>query len=148
MTKLATVQLVGDIMEKQKVLSKFGRKILKNNFEGDLETYQVGEQEKLVRLCLFMTIIFNMTVLFGGWMQNNESDEHTMLFEDMKKFATDCEKNLPSYLSHLDLDYLEKYHEAKTAVFVKNVFELNQTLPVHPNEQKYLDAMNNAKESK
>ena len=148
MTKLATVQLIGDIMEKEKVLSKFGRKILKNNFEGDIETYQVGEQEKLTRICLYMTIIYNLTLLFGGWMQNNKSKENIMLFEDLKAFAVDCEEKLPSYLSHLDLDYLEKYHEAKTGVFVKNVFELNQSLPIHPNEKKYMDAMRDAKEVK
>jgi len=148
MTKLVTVELVADIMEKEKVLSKFGRKILKNDFEGDISTYQVGEQEKLTRICLYMTIIFNLTLLFGGWAQSNESKENIMLFQDLKKFASDCEANLPSYLSHLDLDYLEQYHAAKTAVFVKNVFELNQQLPLHPNEQKYLDLMNNAKEAK
>jgi hypothetical protein len=148
MTKLVTVELVADIMEKEKVLSKFGRKILKNDFEGDISTYQVGEQEKLTRICLYMTIIFNLTLLFGGWAQSNESKENIMLFEDMKKFASDCEEKLPSYLSHLDIEYLEKYHEAKTAVFVKNVWELSQQLPLHPNEQKYLDLMNNAKEAK
>jgi hypothetical protein len=97
---------------------------------------------------LYMTIIFNLTLLFGGWAQSNESKENIMLFEDMKKFASDCEEKLPSYLSHLDIEYLEKYHEAKTAVFVKNVWELSQQLPLHPNEQKYLDLMNNAKEAK
>ena len=147
MTKLLTGQLVADIMEKEKVLSKFGRKILKNDFEGDISTYQVGEQEKLTRICLYMTIIYNLTLLFGGWAQSNETDENLMLFEDLKKFATDCEDRLPSYLSHLDMEYLEKYHEAKTGVFVKNIFELNQKLPVHPNEQKFLDAMNNSKEA-
>ena len=148
MTKLVTVELVADIMEKEKVLSKFGRKILKNDFEGDIATYEVGQQEKLTRICLYMTIIFNLTLLFGGWAQSNESKDNIMLFEDMKSFASDCEAKLPSYLSHLDLDYLEKYHEAKTGVFVKNVFELNQALPAHPNEQKCIDLMNNAKEAK
>ena len=148
MTKLLTVQRVADIMEKENVLSPFGRKILTNNFESDISSYETGQQEKMVRICLYMTVIFNLTLLFGGWIQDHKSDEYELMFEDLKKFAADCERNLPSYLSHLESGYLKKYHEAKTAVFVKNVFELNQSLPIHPNEQKCLDAMNNAREAK
>ena len=146
MTRLSTVQSVGDMMLEHEILSPFGRQILRNDFEGDVSTYEFGQQEKMVRICLYMSLIFNMTLLFGGWVQDHQ--EHAHLFDDLKKFAIDCEANLPSYLSHLETDYLEKYHGAKTGLFTKNIFEIDQVLPLHPNEQACLDAMNNSKEAK
>jgi len=139
---MESIQKVADIMVGENILSEFGRKVLRNDIVSDLELTDKS-QEVLVRICLYYTIVFNMTMLFGGWTKGNYKEE----FQELCEVAITFQKQLPNYLSHLTLEYLEKYHSFKTAIFTKNIFELHQELPPHPNEQPFHDIMKTATEA-
>ncbi len=140
---------VAVLMKKEEILSDFGFRILHNEIIEDIQTLKKDEQQKLVRICLYLTIVYNMTILFGGWIEDDKENrkEYSDDFEVLKKLSLDFYKSLPIYLKGLNDYYLEKYHETKTGIFVKNIFENIQHLPTHPNEQKYIDIINNSREA-
>jgi hypothetical protein len=148
MNEYETILKVAKFMLDEDILSQFGFKILHNEIVEDIKTLKPNEQQKLVRISLYLTIVFNMTLLFGGFLDENKNTDWIVEFETMKKISLDFHKVLPKYLKGLNDYYLEKYHEAKTGIFVKNIFELHQEMPIHPNEQKYHDIMKKATEAK
>ena len=148
MSEYDTILNVAKFMLDEDILSPFGYKILHNEIIEDIQTLKPNEQQKLVRICLYLTIVFNMTLLFGGFLEENKNTDWNVQFETMKEISLDFHKVLPKYLKGLNDYYLEKYHEAKTGIFVKNIFELHQEMPIHPNEQRFHDIMQNAKEAK
>ncbi len=141
-----TILKVGKFMLEEGILSKFGFKILNNEIVEDIQSLKPDEQQKLVRICLYLTIVFNMTLLFGGFLEENKNTKWNDEFDTLRKISLDFHKVLPKYLQGLNDFYLEKYHEAKTGIFVKNIFEAIQEIPIHPNEKEYYDYMEKAKE--
>ena len=147
MNEFDTILKVGQFLYKEDILSPFGYKILHNELIDDIQSLKPSEQQKLVRICLYLTIVINMTLLFGGWIAEHKSKEWDEEFELLRTISLDIEKTLPNYLKGLNDYHLEKYHEAKTGIFVKNFFELYQHIPIHPAEQRFHDIMEKAKEA-
>ena len=131
---------VGKLMLKENVLTEFGLKLLHNDFLADIASpIEPNELKKATRVCIFMMIVFNMTLLYGGFCQeNNLPMDH---FERLKPIALHFEKSLPNMLKTLSNKYLEVFHGAKVAAFVKGrLFE--DYLPNHPADEKTLHEIN------
>jgi hypothetical protein len=127
---------IGEIMVKEKVITDVGVRFLHNDFLSDITTLEKNELKKMTRCCIYLTILFNMTVLYGGYCQeNNLSMEH---FERLRQIVCEFEPVLPKLLNSLSNKYLEVFHGAKVASFVHGrVFD--DYLPNHPEDQKILE---------
>ena len=135
MTDSELILHVGEIMLKEKVLTDFGFKILHNDFLSDITTLEKNELKKITRCCIFATIVYNMTVLYGGYCIENKLDlEH---FERLRHIAIDFEKMLPNLLRALSNKYLEVFHGAKVASFTNGKI-FDDYLPSHPSDAKVL----------
>lgn len=122
---------IGEVMVEQGVLSDFGLRILKNDYFEDLKS--IDSQEKLVRVCLYQTCVINLCLYYGGYVYESGLDHKG--FEQLEIISKKMREELPGLLKHVQDKYLEKYHEAKTGLFQKNVFEMIQELPVHPDDE-------------
>jgi hypothetical protein len=137
MNETETIIHVGKIMLENKVITEFGLRILHNDFLADIaHPIEPNELKKATRICVFMTIVFNMTLLYGGYCQaNNFSMEH---YEMLQPIALHFEKTLPKLLKTLSNKYLEIYHGLKVNAFVHG-HKFETYMPTHPEDQKVLD---------
>lgn len=132
-----TILHVGELMLKENIITEFGFKILHNDFLSDVSVpIEPNELKKKTRICMFMVIVYNMTLLYGGYCQeNNLSMEH---FDELKPVAIHFGDTLSKMLNTLPTKYLEIFHGAKVASFV-NGHVFDTYLPNHPEDQKVLD---------
>jgi len=138
---------VGKIMVEEKIITEFALKILHNDIWADILTLETHEQK--VRAGLYMTIVVNMTLFFGGYIQCKETqtDDETATYKRLQKIALSFVEILPKILRSITDKYLETYHAAKVASFVHGG-KFEDYFPPHPEEQKILDQMAGAKEVK
>jgi len=137
MNNTETILHVGELMLKERIITDFAFKILHNDFLSDISApIEPNELKKKTRVCIFMVIVYNMTLLYGGYCQeNNLSMEH---FEKLKPIALHFEKTLPTMLKTFSNKYLEIFHGAKVASFIRgDLFE--NYLPNHPEDEKILN---------
>lgn len=137
MNETETILFVGKLMLENNIITDFGFKILHNDFLSDVaEPISSNELKKATRVCIFMTIVYNMTLLYGGYCQeNNLSIEH---YEILKPIALHFEKVLPKMLQTLSNKYLEIFHGLKVNAFVHG-HKFETYVPTHPEDQKVLD---------
>jgi len=127
---------VGGLMYENKILTDVGLRFLHNDFLADIaEPIQANELKKATRVCIFMTIVYNMTLLYGGYCtEHNLPVDH---FERLKPIAVHFETTLPLLLKTLSNKYLEVFHGAKIAAFVKGRL-FDDYLPNHPADEETL----------
>lgn len=132
-----TILHVGELMLKEGIITDFGFKILHNDFLSDVSVpIEPNELKKKTRVCMFMVIVYNMTLLYAGYCQeNNLSMEH---FETLKPVALHFEETLPKILPTLSHKYLEIFHGAKVAAFT-NGHKFDTYMPMHPKDQSVLN---------
>lgn len=132
-----TILHVGELMLKEQIITDFGLRILHNDFLADIAVpIEPNELKKKTRVCMFMVIVYNMTLLYAGYCQeNNLSMEH---FETLKPVALHFEETLPKMLSTLSNKYLEIFHGAKVAAFVHG-HKFDTYMPIHPDDQKIMN---------
>lgn len=132
-----TIIHVGELMFKENIITEFGLRILHNDFLSDVSVpIEPNELKKKTRVCMFMVIVYNMTLLYGGFcLENNLSMEH---FETLKPVALHFEETLPKMLPTLSNKYLEIFHGAKVAAFVHG-HKFDTYMPAHPDDQKIMN---------
>jgi hypothetical protein len=137
MSATETILFVGELMVKEQIITEFGLRILNNDFLSDVSVpIEPNELKKKTRVCMFMVIVYNMTLLYGGYCQeNNLSMEH---YETLKPIALHFEQVLPKMLQTLSNKYLEIFHDLKVASFVHG-HKFETYVPTHPEDQKVLD---------
>jgi hypothetical protein len=137
MNETETILFVGKIMLENNIITDFGFKILHNDFLADIaEPIEANELKKKTRVCVFMCVLFNMTLLYGGYcLENNISMEH---HETLKPIAQHFEQVLPKMLQTLSNKYLEIFHGLKVNAFVHG-HKFETYVPTHPEDQKVLD---------
>jgi hypothetical protein len=137
MNATETILFVGELMVKEQIITDFGLRILHNDFLSDIAVpIEPNELKKSTRVCMFMVIVYNMTLLYGGYCQeNNLSMEH---YETLKPIALHFEQVLPKMLQTLSNKYLEIFHGAKVNGFVHG-HKFETYVPTHPEDQKVLD---------
>jgi hypothetical protein len=88
---------VGEIMKTENIITDVGFKLLHNDFLADFTTLESNELKKITRCCIFLTILINMTVLYGGFCTENKPDlEH---FERLRQIIICFETVLPKLLN-------------------------------------------------
>ncbi len=132
-----TILFVGKIMLENNIITEFGFKLLHNDFLSDVSIpIEPNELKKKTRVCMFMVIVYNMTLLYGGYcLEKNLSMEH---YETLKPIALHFEQTLPKMLQTLSNKYLEIFHGAKVNAFVHG-HKFETYVPTHPEDQKVLD---------
>lgn len=126
---------VAELMVKEKVLTEFGLKMLRNDIESDMATLNPQDKEKLTRTAIYFTILYNMAVLFAGYCDEDPREKR------LREIGAMVSEYIPKLLRGLEDSYLEVYHGAKVKAFTNGqLFE--DYLPQHPEEQKLLDKMN------
>lgn len=140
MDEYQTVVSVGELMVKEKVITEVGMRLLRNNVFEDmlLET-----PEAKTRVAIYMTIVVNMVVLYGGYVEENKLERDK--FDVLRKVALKFMEVLPALLRTLSDKYLETYHGAKVASFTQGQ-KFDEYFPLPPEDQKLIDSVQGAKE--
>jgi len=137
MNTTETILHIGELMLKEQIITEFGFKILHNDYLSDVSVpIEPNELKKKTRICIFMVIVYNMTLLYHGYcLENNLSMEHS---EILKPVALHFENTLPKILNTLPNKYLEIFHGAKVASFIHG-HKFDTYVPNHPEDQKVLE---------
>jgi len=137
MNDCALVVSVAELMVKEKVLTDFGLKMLRNDIESDMATLSPDDKQKITRTAIYFTILYNMSFLFSGYCVENPDPRE----ERLREIGLMVHDYIPKLLRGLDDKYLEVYHGAKVAAFEHGKL-FDDYFPPHPEEQKLIDKMN------
>ena len=136
-----------DAIDKGDCLTESGNKILSSNPTKDFETIEKSAdkilQKPLVRACLYLTLAYNLSILFLGFMDQEDKSiselsediisRLTLLVPKISNMSYISNENLKTLLPHLTDDYAKIYHTTKCNMFTKDLFD-SHTL-VLPNEE-------------
>ena len=141
MDEYQTVVSVGELMVKENVLTDIGLRLLNNNIFADL-TLETNEAR--TRVAIYMTIVVNIAVLYGGYVEENNLEKDK--FDVIRKVALKFMEVLPNLVKTLPAKYLETYHGAKVASFTQGQ-KFDEYFPLPPEDQKLVDSVRGAKEA-
>jgi hypothetical protein len=141
MDEYQTVVSVGELMVKENVLTDIGLRLLNNNIFADL-TLETNEAR--TRVAIYMTIVVNIAVLYGGYVEENNLEKDK--FDVIRKVALKFMEVLPNLVKTLPDKYLETYHGAKVASFTQGQ-KFDEYFPLPPEDQKLVDSVRGAKEA-
>ena len=100
MDEYQTVVSVGELMVKENVLTDIGLRLLNNNIFADL-TLETNEAR--TRVAIYMTIVVNIAVLYGGYVEENNLEKDK--FDVIRKVALKFMEVLPN-LGRIEFLYL------------------------------------------
>ena len=116
------------------ILTDIGFKLLENNLDSDLNILKEGiSQKPLCRVCCYMCVVYNLLILWGGYITTVDVPEDLKNLE-WRSIALMIEQQLPIYLGHLNDKYAHIFHDVKVQSFKKPIFGHEQRIPVHPND--------------
>jgi hypothetical protein len=139
MNDTAIIRSVAELMVEEKVLTEFGLKILHNDIDNDMNTMSPQDPQKITRVAIYFTIVYNMALLFSGYCLEKGEDPRE---ERLREIGVMVVEYIPKLLRGLDDKYLEVYHGAKVKAF-EHGQRFDDYFPAHPDEQKLIDKMNN-----
>ena len=139
MNDTAIIRSVAELMVEEKVLTDFGLKILHNDIDNDMNTMSPQDPQKITRVAIYFTIVYNMALLFSGYCLEKGEDPRE---ERLREIGVMVVEYIPKLLRGLDDKYLEVYHGAKVKAF-EHGQRFDDYFPAHPDEQKLIDKMNN-----
>lgn len=150
-------QFIGKVLElsgEQGVLTPIGFRILENNLPDDLKVINdefltfnyrkdFPQQKPLIRAVLYLTIAFNISLLFGGWV--NMSLKDCDLLQALKDYLVKIEQRSSKLLPLLDAhlkkliegltdEYAKSFDTIKRSCFTKDLFHSVDRIPPHPND--------------
>mgnify|MGYP006899631213 CR=1 FL=1 len=156
-------QFIAKVLElsgEQGVLTDIGFRILQNNLPDDLAIINeehkkdFPSQKPILRAVLYLTIAFNIALLYGGFVSISLKD--TPLLKELKEYLVKIEQRssklipiLEGHLSKLVGGLTDKYAKSfdtiKRSCFTKDLFNSVDRIPPHPNDIpkgfKYEDAI-------
>ena len=139
MNDTALIVSVAELMVEEKVLTDFGLKILHNDIDNDMNTMSPQDPQKITRVAIYFTIVYNMALLFSGYCLEKGDDPRE---ERLREIGVMVVEYIPKLLRGLDDKHLEVYHGAKVKAF-QHGQRFDDYFPPHPDEQKLIDKMNN-----
>lgn len=139
MNDTALIVSVAELMVEEKILTEFGLKILNNDIDNDMNTMSPQDPQKITRVAIYFTIVYNMALLFSGYCLEKGDDPRE---ERLREIGVMVVEYIPKLLRGLDDKYLEVYHGAKVKAF-EHGKRFDDYFPPHPDEQKLIDKMNN-----
>jgi hypothetical protein len=115
----------------------------------DIKTEE--NQQRLTRLCLYFTTLYNITLLYSSYCYTLTTDEGKNLLErfdtDLINYFFEIDKRsetinkvsyhkLEDYIPHLTEDYLKIFNQEKRRCFTKDIFSTEEELkeqnkPIH-----------------
>ena len=117
------------------ILTEVGFKLLENDLESDLNILKEGlSQKALCRVCCNLCVVYNLLVLFGGYLASTENVPDEIRNLDWRSIALMIEEQLPFYQSHLTDEFAQIFNDVKIQSFKKPIFGHEQRIPVHPND--------------
>jgi hypothetical protein len=117
------------------ILTEVGFKLLENDLESDLNILKEGlSQKALCRVCCNLCVVYNLLILFGGYLASTENVPDEIRNLDWRPIALIIEEQLPTYQSHLTDKYAQIFSDVKIQAFKKPIFGDSHRIPVHPND--------------
>ena len=117
------------------ILTEVGFKLLENDLESDLNILKEGlSQKALCRVCCNLCVVYNLLVLFGGYLASTENVPDEIRNLDWRPIALMIESQLPTYQAHLTDKYCRSFSDVKIQSFIKPIFGSDQRIPCHPND--------------
>jgi hypothetical protein len=117
------------------ILTEVGFKLLENDLESDLNILKEGlSQKALCRVCSSLCVVYNLLVLFGGYLASTENVPDDIRNLDWRSIALMIEEHLPIYQAHLTNEFAQIFNDVKIQSFKKPIFGSESRIPVHPND--------------
>ena len=149
-------EILNQSQEGCQFLTEQGFNLLFNNVLEDIQTIDKIEiqdeiktqenQERLTRLCLYFTTLYNITLLYGSYCYTLSVDEGKNLLErfdtelinyffEIDKRAEPINKisefKFKDYLPHLTEEYLKIFNQEKRRCWTKDIFSSEEELAEH-----------------
>jgi hypothetical protein len=140
-----------DLTGEKGVLTDFGFRLLQNNLLDDLKIINEEAikpepkhpQKPLLRAVLYLTIAFNICLLFGGFVSIGLADKP--IPQELKDYLVKVEerssKLLPFIDGHLNnltkrltQKYAKSFDTIKRSCFTKDLFDSTIRIPTHPKD--------------
>lgn len=145
-------QFIAKVLElsgEQGVLTDIGFRILTNNLAEDLAIIEdekrkdFPSQKPMLRAVLYLTIAFNISLLFGGFV--SISLKETELLQALKDYLVKIEersskllpfleKHLNNLTGGLNEEYAKSFDTIKRTCFTKDLFSSVDRIPAHPDD--------------
>ena len=117
------------------ILTEIGLKLLENDVESDLNILRDWVcQKALCRVCCHMCVVYNLLVLFGGYLESADDIPSEIKNLDWRPTALLIEEQLPIYQSHLTDKYCQIFSDVKIQSFKKPIFGDKHVIPTHPDQ--------------
>jgi len=117
------------------ILTEVGFKLLENDLESDLNILKEGlSQKALCRVCCNLCVVYNLLVLFGGYLEGPADVPDDIRNLDWRSIALMIEEQLPKYLCHLTDKYAQIFNDVKIQSFKKPIFGDKHHIPTHPKD--------------
>jgi hypothetical protein len=91
-------------------------------------------QKPLTRLCVFYTLIYNLSILFLGWKAETNDNEEIEIKNKLVERLPVIEKELKKIMPILSNKYAHIYDTCKRKCWLKDPFENVNMLPIHPDD--------------
>jgi len=145
--------MVLNLTDKVGFLTEIGFKTLFNEINLDFDIINRNPkkpcQKALIRLALYFTICYNITLYFGGFVMGLETEEGKKfceklpaeLIEYLKAIMVRADKLFPileaqlkGITSKLTNEYAKIYNEEKRKSWTKDIFQTSVHIPAHPDD--------------
>ena len=147
------MSMVLNLTDSQGFITELGMKCLFNEINKDFDiinqSHEKPSQKALVRLCLYFTICYNLTIYFGGFILGLDTDAGKKYAEKLPaeligylkeiteradKLHPILEHQLKTLTSKLTDKYAKIYNEEKRKHWTKDIFQTSVHIPAHPDD--------------
>jgi hypothetical protein len=147
------MSMVLNLTDSQGFITELGMKCLFNEINKDFDIINQSpekpSQKALVRLCLYFTICYNLTIYFGGFILGLDTDAGKKYAEKLPaeligylkeiteradKLHPILEHQLKTLTSKLTDKYAKIYNEEKRKHWTKDIFQTSVHIPAHPDD--------------
>jgi hypothetical protein len=91
-------------------------------------------QKPLTRLCVFYTLVFNLSILYLGWKHETTDEEELNIKNKLLERMPVLESELKKLVPALSNKYAHIYDTCKRKCWLKNLFDDTNVMPIHPDE--------------
>jgi hypothetical protein len=119
------------------IISENGYIILENNpleYIKQLNENTVVSQKPLTRLCVFYTLVYNLSVFYLGWKAETIDEVEMDVKNKLMERLPIIERELKKLVPHLTNKYAHIFDTCKRKCWLKDPFENINVMPVHPDE--------------
>jgi len=147
------MSMVLNLTDSRGFITELGLKCLFNEINKDFDIINENQknpsQKALVRLCLYFTICYNLTIYFGGFILGLDTEEGKKyaeklpaelieylkgIMERADKLHPILEHQLKGLTNRLTDKYAKIYNEEKRKHWTKDIFQTSVHIPAHPDD--------------